>query len=98
MLPRFALVIALLGGLVLGPAAEARKRDALGLDSPDLGGRPPPDGLLDRRPQMTPAQAARQAQSQYGGGRVLSVDPANGGYRVKLERHGDVRVVFIPDR
>lgn len=98
MLPRFALLIALLGGLALGPAAEARKREALGLEPPDIGGRPPPDSLIDRRPQMTPAQAAREAQSQYGGGRVLSVDPANGGYRVKLERHGDVRIVFIPDR
>ncbi|MGH8517696.1 MAG: hypothetical protein ACREUE_09575 [Panacagrimonas sp.] len=47
--------------------------------------------------RMTAAQAARQAQHQYGGGRVLSVDSMGDGYRVKLLREGDVRVVFISD-
>ncbi|MGQ0620161.1 MAG: hypothetical protein ACT4QA_09615 [Panacagrimonas sp.] len=97
MSPRAHLVLVLLGGLVFGPAAEARRRDALGLEPPDRS-QQAPDGLVDRRPHRTPAQAAREAQSRYGGGRVLSVDAAEGGYRVKLERHGDVRVVFIPDR
>lgn len=100
MLIRSALVALLLGGLVLGPAAEARRRDLPELDRPEPRHQAP-DGFIDRtdrRPQMSPAQAAREAQSQFGGGRVLSVDPASGGYRVKLERHGDVRVVFIPDR
>lgn len=57
--------------------------------------------LVDRRgsspPRMTAAQAAREAQERYGGGRVLSVDPAGEGFRVKLLRNGDVRVVFIAD-
>lgn len=47
---------------------------------------------------MTPSQAAREAQQRYGGGKVLSVDPTGDGFRVKLLRDGDVRVVFIPDR
>lgn len=61
--------------------------------------------LLDRRSssegrsssRMSAAQAARQAQQRYGGGRVLSVDSMGDGYRVKLLREGDVRVVFISD-
>lgn len=97
MFARATLVLVLLGGLALGPAAEAGRRDRLGLEPPDLG-RQGPDGLVDRRLRMTPAQAAREAQSRYGGGRVLSVDPADGGYHVKLERRGDIRVIFIPDR
>lgn len=93
---RALLALMLLVGLVLGPGpAEARSRDLLGLDSPPIGR--PPDGLVDRRGRMSPADAAREAQSRYGGGRVLSVEPAPGGFRVKLERRGDVRVVFIPD-
>lgn len=86
----------LLAALVFGPGtAEARNRDVLGLDAPN--GRRAPDSLVDRRPRMSQADAAREAQSRYGGGRVLSVEPASGGFRVKLERRGDVRVVFIPD-
>ena len=30
-----------------------------------------------------------------GGGRVLSVEPAGDGYRVKLLRDGEVRVVYV---
>ncbi|WP_420466812.1 hypothetical protein [Panacagrimonas sp.] len=69
-----------------------------------LGGLPgtdirPPDSLIDQRSRgMTPAQAAREAQKRYGGGKVLSVDPSGDGYRVKLLRDGDVRVVFISGR
>ena len=56
----------------------------------------PPGSLIDQRSRsMTPAQAAREAQKRYGGGKVLSVDPSGDGYRVKLLRDGDVRVVFI---
>lgn len=68
-----------------------------------LGGREA--SLVDRRSapegrsasRMTAGQAARQAQQRYGGGRVLSVDSMGDGYRVKLLRDGDVRVVFISD-
>jgi len=35
------------------------------------------------RPQLSADQAARRAQSQYGG-KVLKVQRSNGGYRVKL--------------
>ncbi len=41
--------------------------------------------------------AAREAQQLNGGGRVLSVDAANGGWRVKLLKDGNVRMVFVPD-
>ncbi len=41
--------------------------------------------------------ATREAQQINGGGRVLSVDPANGGWRVKLLKDGNVRMVFVPD-
>ena len=41
--------------------------------------------------------AARQAQSLNGGGRVLSVEEARDGWRVKLLKDGNVRIVFVPD-
>jgi len=46
---------------------------------------------------MSAKDAARQAQSLNGGGRVLSVDEANGGWRVKLLKDGNVRFVFVPN-
>lgn len=46
---------------------------------------------------ISPGEAARRAQQMNNGGRVLSVEPANGGWRVKLIKHGDVRIVFVPD-
>ena len=47
--------------------------------------------------QLSPQEAARQAQLLNGGGRVLSVDATRGGWRVKLLTEGDVRSVFVPD-
>ncbi len=47
--------------------------------------------------ELSAAEAARIAQSQYGG-RVLSVDPAGNGYRVKLLIAGEVRIVHINER
>lgn len=96
---RPVLLALLIGGLTLSQASLARDKDRggglFGLD-----GRPP-DSLIDRRsvaqPRMSPGDAARAAQERNGGGKVLSVDPAAGGYRVKLLRQGDVRVLFIPD-
>ena len=41
-------------------------------------------------------QAAAQAQSLNGGGRVLAVEEATGGWRVKLLKDGNVRFVFVP--
>lgn len=46
---------------------------------------------------MSPGEAARRAQALNNGGRVLSVEPAGGGWRVKLIKEGDVRIVFVPD-
>ena len=90
------LVAAILSGLALSQTVGARPKEFLGLETPQAGH--PPDSFVDRRAGMTPSQAAREAQMRYGGGRVLSVDAAGDGYRVKLLRDGDVRIVFIPDR
>lgn len=46
---------------------------------------------------MSAQQAAREAQQRNGGGRVLSVDEAGGGWRVKLLKDGNVRIVFVPN-
>lgn len=46
---------------------------------------------------ISPGEAARRAQQMNNGGRVLSVEPASGGWRVKLIKQGDVRIVFVPD-
>lgn len=85
--------------LALSPAAGAwtqqRLAERFGLNGTEIR----PDALLDRRAsKMTPAQAAREAQRRYGGGKVLSVDESGDGYKVKLLRDGDVRVVFISGR
>lgn len=40
-------------------------------------------------------EAARMAQERHGG-RVLAVDAVGGGWRVKLEQRGDIRIVHIP--
>ncbi|ROH89555.1 hypothetical protein ED208_10525 [Stagnimonas aquatica] len=46
---------------------------------------------------LSAGEAARQAQQLNGGGRVLSVEQAHDGWRVKLIKNGDVRIVFVPD-
>ena len=85
------------GGLALSEPALSRDRGGGFFGAAEVQGREA--GLVDRRAsRMTAAQAARQAQEQYGGGKVLSVDSTGDGFRVKLLRNGDVRVVFIPDR
>ena len=52
-----------------------------------------------RQKMISPGEAAREAQSRYGG-RVLSVRLHGRGdnayYSVKLLRHGTVRVVRVP--
>jgi len=42
-------------------------------------------------------QIAREAQRQNGGGRVLSVQPTEGGHRVKLLKDGEVHVLTVPE-
>lgn len=55
------------------------------------------DDVLQDDSSISPSEAARRAQQMNGGGRVLSVEPASGGWRVKLIKQGDVRIVFVPD-
>jgi hypothetical protein len=58
---------------------------------------PPPTTLIPPRssgPGLSADEAAVRAQHQYGG-RVLAVRPEGSGYRVKLIKDGEVRVVFI---
>lgn len=43
------------------------------------------------------AAAARRAQERNGGGRVLSVEPENAGYRVKVLKDGEVRTHHVED-
>lgn len=46
------------------------------------------------RPDKTPAEAAREARERYGG-KVLAVNRDGDGYRVKLIKQGNIRVVRI---
>lgn len=90
------ILAAAVSGLALGQPAGARDRDHGLFGATDML---QPGTLVDRRERgMTAAQAAREAQKRYGGGKVLSVDPTGDGFRVKLLRDGDVRIVIIPDR
>lgn len=79
--------LVVLGGLVLQPAfAEPRGQ--------------PEARREQRKPSaeshLSSNEAARIAQKEYGGGRVLSVDQTDEGYRVKLLQKGNVRIVLIP--
>jgi hypothetical protein len=47
-------------------------------------------------PATSAEQAAREAQRANGGGRVLAVDLTPQGYRVKIIKHGEVRLVVVP--
>jgi len=78
--------------LAIASTADARDRGLgaqLGLPPAGLTARPYDRGL-------SPSDAARVAQQQNGGGRVLSVDPGDRGYRVKLLKDGNVRIVYVP--
>lgn len=48
-------------------------------------------------PERTPNEAAEKAQEMTGGGKILSVEPVSGGYRVKLLKDGEVKIVMVPD-
>ena len=45
---------------------------------------------------MSSGQAAERAQQLNGGGRILAVDPAQSGYRVRVLKDGEVRSVYVP--
>jgi len=95
-----ALMIAALCGLSFQPAqgdplfGRRGNSSGLRLDAPYL---PPGREARENEPRrgMSPNEAAQRAQAMNGGGRVLSVEPAGEGYRVKLLRDGEVRVVFV---
>lgn len=97
---RYPVMTSLLAGLVISATVSA--------GSPRFEPKPPqlpPDGFAPRSQPEEPQQddgrgarkAARQAQQLNGGGRVLSVDAAGGGWRVKLLKDGNVRIVFVPN-
>lgn len=77
-------------------AAQARLDLGSPLNDPLLGPQQP--DLRTGRPRghsaFTPADAARQVQSMYGG-RVLAVQPAADGYRVKVLKDGEVRIYSV---
>lgn len=85
--------------LSCGPAAaQLFGRGGLGngLQTPYVPAqREPPRGNDGDAPGLSPNEAARRAQNQNGGGRVLSVEPSGPGYRVKLLRDGEVRVIYV---
>lgn len=95
----------LLGVLLLAGSAHAKS--PFGKHRSDGGSTPDgfvPSGRMDESDQQAPPdrggmsaqEAARQAQSINDGGRVLSVEDAQGGWRVKLLKNGNVRFVFVP--
>jgi hypothetical protein len=99
---RTILTAVVLVAVAAGPAsARPRDRDGGLLGGNSLRVEPPemlqPEPLLDTRARLSPADAAREARSRYGG-KVLNVDPASGGYRVRIIQQGTVRTVFVPDR
>jgi P pilus assembly chaperone PapD len=53
-----------------------------------------PDFIRPAAPRISPAEAARQVQHQYGG-RVLSVQQQGSGYRVKVLKNGEVRMYIV---
>jgi hypothetical protein len=99
---RFTLLIVcalVSAGLLSGPA-DARSRDR----ERDHGQQQSrPEGLRDDRAASADrgdrgdrsGDAAKRAQQQNGGGRVLSVDPEDGGYRVKVLKDGEVRTHHV---
>lgn len=78
------------------PAVADRRGGLLGLDTQFLNpGRDARDRDEQPRGGLSPNEAAKRAQRENGGGRVLSVEQSGNGYRVKLLRDGEVRVVYV---
>jgi hypothetical protein len=75
-----------------GPLFGGHGGGGLRLDTPYL---PPGREARDEEPNISPNEAAQRAQQINGGGRVLSVEKAGNGYRVKLLREGEVRVIVV---
>jgi hypothetical protein len=88
----FSMALLVAGLIPYMPPAQARERAlADGLRLPPAGFTP---GANDRG--LSPSEAARIAQQRNGGGRVLAVERGDSGYRVKLLKNGDVRIVYVP--
>lgn len=97
---RFLLIVSALvsAGLLSGPA-DARSRDG-DPGNPQQQERHDRDaGREQWREQRRDrsADASRRAQQRNGGGRVLSVERDNAGYRVKVLKDGEVRVHHVED-
>lgn len=78
------------GGLSRDPLGNERPLDK----PPDIG--PEARERTRTAQHVSRAQAAAQARNEHGG-RVLSVHWTGDDYRVKLLRHGEVRIVRIAD-
>lgn len=100
----FSLLAA--AGVAVALAAPATALDLPLLGKPERGGNrqqpgsgfvPPGRQAAEESDSRQAREAAREAQAINGGGRVLSVDEANGGWRVKLLKDGNVRFVFVPN-
>ena len=94
---RSALLVCILvsAGLMSGPA-DARARDKDKQAQIQEQAKERREERRDTRDRS--AEAARRAQQLNGGGRVLSVEPAGAGHRVKVLKDGEVRVLQIEDR
>lgn len=83
------LSLFLLGGLALQPAfADPQTQPEPRREHQKRGH----DGRLSSN------DAARIAQKQHGGGRVLAVDQTDEGYLVKILQKGDVHIVLVPNQ
>lgn len=77
------------------PPPQQRQMYAPRQEPPRMPPQAPP-GWQGRPPVMSSGQAAQRAQQINGGGRVLAVDPAQSGYRVRVLKDGEVRSVYVP--
>jgi hypothetical protein len=92
------LCAALSAGLLSGPAdARSRDRDRYRGDPEEMRDAERQERQERRERRDGAAEAGRRAQMRNGGGRVLSVEPMGGGYRVKVLKDGVVRVYIIED-
>lgn len=83
------------GGAQRGAYFGAPQRPA----EPARNGGPPPGTAPPAAPahNLSVGDAAQRAQQMNGGGRVLAVDPSEGGgYKVRMLKDGEVRSVYVP--
>ncbi|MBL6751272.1 MAG: hypothetical protein ISP90_12150 [Nevskia sp.] len=78
----------------------AQQRPVYGYGAPQPAPPPAaPRGPAGQQPvphSLSVGEAAQRAQQLNGGGRVLAVDPAPSGYRVRVLKNGEVRSVYVP--